>query len=586
MSALGRLPLALLATSALITAAGPAAANTVAITEVSGPIRDDIAATIADAMRDRGVTVVTLSDWERAALEGGLDPVQDRVSVGRRVGATRLLRAEVARSGQRWILTVEVMDRRGRPLKRWRARSKKVRRLEYLVKKKMMSRIQGVVSGAPGARKKTAAPDSRTSDARLSGTVRLGLLNVKGGKRTRRRLSRALRAYPNIRLVPVEQVERAAADLGANLDTTDGRMEVARALRLQAWLSVRSRGRRQRYASSGQVFSGHDGERVDTVEGRGKNERAAIEGMLALIVDPLSRTQAPAPDAGARASVRRAPPPPRRATRSRRRTPPPSRRRSARADAKTEARFEREPEPAGQRNRAALSVGLGVSLQTRDFSYNDDTFQALRPYELSGAPAISGELRWFPAAHFVDGLFRHIGVDFRGRYLVGVSSEDAEGNQFDTTSFDLSGGLRGRFPLGSHEIGLGLGFGQHQFSVDVPEGGPEVPTVGYTYLRVGVDGRVSLPADLHLYVGGAWRQIFSAGDLDGDEWFPRASSGGFDAQLGLGWVFLSGFEARLGAEYTRYFFSLNPEPGDARVAGGALDQYISGTIDVLWTWDG
>jgi hypothetical protein len=32
----------------------------------------------------------------------------------------------------------------------------------------------------------------------------------------------------------------------------------------------------------------------------------------------------------------------------------------------------------------------------------------------------------------------------------------------------------------------------------------------------------------------------------------------------------------------RYFFSMSPEPGDARIAGGAEDQLLAGTVDITW----
>ena len=147
-------------------------------------------------------------------------------------------------------------------------------------------------------------------------------------------------------------------------------------------------------------------------------------------------------------------------------------------------------------------VALGVSLQSRDFSYNDDAFQVLRPYELGSAPALSGELRWYPVAHFSEGFLTHIGVEGRVRYLVGVSSEDSEGNELRPTARTFSAGSAVASPSGASELGLALGLGHHSFSVEVPEEGPQLPDVGYTYLRIGADSRFELPADLQLYIGG------------------------------------------------------------------------------------
>ena len=573
----------------------PAAAyaGTVAITQVSGPVSEDIASSLEAAFRKQpGVRVVGLEEWKNAASRARLDPARDLSKIARRVGADRLVRAKVSKDEQRWRLTVQVYDRRGKALDRWRVKAKKLRRLDFLIERKMMTRLgSAIASGGKSAKAPTNRRRSaRATAAKTAKTVRLGLLSLQGGKRTAGRLAKLLNDYPNIKRIPDRQIEQTAADLGANLDTARGRAEVARALRLKAWLSVRSRGRRRRYAASGKVYSGHDGRLIDTVEGRGRSEKAALLGMVTQLDAPLSDAQAPKADArGAEPMARRAIEADTDDDRPRRRSAPVQ---ASALTASADGGLGVEGDipvarPSKGRNRSPLMLALGMSLQSRDFSYNEDALQNLRPYELAGAPAVSGELRWYPAGHFVDGILAHIGIEGRLRYLVGVTSEDSEGTeQFNTSSSDIFGGLRGRLPFGTHEAGLALGFGHHNFTVELPEGGPALPGVGYTYLRAGLDARFTLPANFNIYLGGAWRQPLSTGEIGDEEWFPNASQGGLDAQLALGWSFLTGFEARLGAEYTRYFFSLNPEVDDAFVAGGALDQYIAGTIDLVWSLDG
>ncbi|MEM7675812.1 MAG: hypothetical protein AAF449_07400, partial [Myxococcota bacterium] len=395
-----------------------------------------------------------------------------------------------------------------------------------------------------------------------------------------RRLAKLVGQNKQFTRISNRQVESTAAKIGANVDTSSGRRKLARALKIDAWLNVRSRARRKRYAVIAKVYSGETGRLIDTLNGRGNSERQALSGMLTLLSDLLQTSGGPGPVAKAPSQTE---PKPRSTAPTNRlvATPQPSR-----GDAGVAAEVPDRRGTIGGRNRSPLTVALGIGLQSRDYSYTDDVFQALRPYELSGAPAITADLRWYPAGHFTDGLWSHIGFDARLRYLVAVSSEDSEGNQFDTGSFDAFGSIRGRLPFGTHEAGLALGFGQHTFDVDLPEDGPALPTVSYSYLRIGADSRFSLPAGLQLYVGGGWRQVLSSGDVGSDVWFPNASQGGVDAQLGLGWVFYDNLELRLGAEYTRYFFSLNPEVGDDPVAGGALDQYISGTFDIVWSLGG
>ena len=60
--------------------------------------------------------------------------------------------------------------------------------------------------------------------------------------------------------------------------------------------------------------------------------------------------------------------------------------------------------------------------------------------------------------------------------------------------------------------------------------------------------------------------------------FRGATVGGVDATLGLALPFARAFEGRLGATYTRYFYTFHPTPGDAFVAGGALDEFFGITL--------
>jgi hypothetical protein len=58
------------------------------------------------------------------------------------------------------------------------------------------------------------------------------------------------------------------------------------------------------------------------------------------------------------------------------------------------------------------------------------------------------------------------------------------------------------------------------------------------------------------------------------ERFRDGSVGGMDLSVGVALPIKAGFEARLGFNYTRYFYSFYPNPGDPYIAGGALDEYI------------
>jgi hypothetical protein len=67
-------------------------------------------------------------------------------------------------------------------------------------------------------------------------------------------------------------------------------------------------------------------------------------------------------------------------------------------------------------------------------------------------------------------------------------------------------------------------------------------------------------------------------------WFPRLSGGAIDGEIGIGVDLAHGIRARLALELCRYYFAMHPEPGDAWIAGGAVDQYFTTTLGVIGKW--
>ncbi len=243
-------------------------------------------------------------------------------------------------------------------------------------------------------------------------------------------------------------------------------------------------------------------------------------------------------------------------------------------------------------NPVAIEVYLGMRLFSRKLSYNDDHYRQLRGYNLPLGPSIEGRLRWYPGAHFTSGIAAHIGIDAHFEQAFAIESRRRADNEtFPTEMRSFGIGLRGRLPLGAHEVSLGVGFGRHDFVVE-PAGPriegrsnlPEVPQVQSTFLRFGLEGRVHLVAGLRLHLGADYLVITSLGGIGSDVWFPRASAGGIEAHGGFGYLLGSGFEVRLAFRLRRFFYSMNPEVGDSWIAGGALDQYLGGDLGVAWAF--
>jgi hypothetical protein len=246
-----------------------------------------------------------------------------------------------------------------------------------------------------------------------------------------------------------------------------------------------------------------------------------------------------------------------------------------------------EVTPAGKarpHNQTPLEMALAFDYVTRSFKYNDDLFGRLHPYSLNGAPALRIGATWYPAGHFTAGFASNLGLDLGLEYVFGITSKNKDGATFPTKSLELGGALRGRIPLGDHEIALFAGGGRHTFDIGADSSGnsPGVPSVGYTYLRLGAEARFVLFPHFSARASLAWRRVLKKGDIQSDAWFPGASAVGVDALLGAGYEVIDGLEVQLAFIGRRYAFSFNPIPGDKNVAGGALDQYLAGTVGVAY----
>ncbi len=228
--------------------------------------------------------------------------------------------------------------------------------------------------------------------------------------------------------------------------------------------------------------------------------------------------------------------------------------------------------PAAATRATSLAV-LQVAMEggLRHFSYVDRLTPSLRPYNLSFAPlfAIHGEV--YPFAKMGVPVLSGFGATGSYARAFALSSKDAAGDHVGTTwqTFDI--GARERLRLGDAVIlGIDLGYGGDDFTFDTPvTATAQLPSAQYRTLRAGLDGRVALGA-LSARAAASYLDVLSTGDFG--RLFPRTSVGGVEAELGLAYTIAPTFELSLDVAYTRFFYSLLPQPGDPYVAGGALDQ--------------
>jgi hypothetical protein len=228
----------------------------------------------------------------------------------------------------------------------------------------------------------------------------------------------------------------------------------------------------------------------------------------------------------------------------------------------------------------AFELMAGSRVVNRNFSFNDplsDHQNGLpdpSAYQLQAAPAPFIQLGLYPAAFATRGLAASFGLVGGFEKVVATKT-----NGTTTQAQQLQAGLRFRLPLGAHEIGLTGAYGQQLFRISSTNPAPMatgvVPNVTYTFGAVGADARFRIAdvVELGLHVGT--RLVLDTGGLKA--WFPNTKANSIDAGLSLAYRVTPLVGVIAGADVVRYGFNFNPVPmTNGLVAGGAVDQYISG----------
>lgn len=227
----------------------------------------------------------------------------------------------------------------------------------------------------------------------------------------------------------------------------------------------------------------------------------------------------------------------------------------------------------------------------RTFEYHDTPAQlypargynTLLRYRQPLAPSFFARVDLFPFAFSSRGAEANLGFSASYEKAVGTSAVFSEGTPgektLDSESSELFLGLRGRIPLGAHELGLTAGYGEHQYTLLGDAGEPLVPDVDYSFVRLSGDASLRFDAlTLGFHLGT--RLVQDTGGLQRD-WFPHTKTQVLEAGLLLGYRVLPQVEVVAGLDLTRYAFDFNPIPANADptyVAGGAVDQYVSGWL--------
>jgi hypothetical protein len=245
-----------------------------------------------------------------------------------------------------------------------------------------------------------------------------------------------------------------------------------------------------------------------------------------------------------------------------------------------------EPESkSGEGDRGAETFSIRAAIETgsRDFTYVDRLTPTLRSYSLFAAPLGVVDAELYPLARLGTPVLKDFGVTFDYAIAFGLSSADSGGTSVSTAWSMFDVGAHERIHVGrSGLLGVHAGYGQMTYSFNGGlEATAELPGVQYRYVRGGADARVAL-GPFSVYGSGSYLDVLSTGPMG--TYFARASVGGLEGRVGIARTLGSGFEVSLELAYTRFFYSLNPQPGDAYVAGGALDQMAFGSLGVAYVF--
>lgn len=385
-----------------------------------------------------------------------------------------------------------------------------------------------------------------------------------GGLRTL--LVRNLSEQPGIELVPRDEMERTARDLGFNPRRMreEQYAAVAQELNVAAFIDGRVMRRRRRWALTVRVRNGADGTRIAS-EGWGGRTVGALRGIRrnghARLADHLAIAQAPA------APEPEPTPPPQpvqgqAAWYQQTETPP-----------EGEEQDEQDEEPAPRNRRySAFEVGFVMGALGRNMSTTAQVLQCMRAgsiapdcnqdstpivaepraYDSSGLghlelgfeaelyPGAIPEEQPVPWLGAVVSYRNAVGLDTTGPPCTGRDGRSCPADQVNvgTTQRDVLIGARGRyrFWLGERALGIRATLGWGNFAFELQEKDLQllareriVPPIDYKYVQIGFGATVDLVpvylsfgldfgGRLGLEVGDAAKRIWGAGTTSAGGW--------------------------------------------------------------------
>jgi hypothetical protein len=241
-------------------------------------------------------------------------------------------------------------------------------------------------------------------------------------------------------------------------------------------------------------------------------------------------------------------------------------------------------EPGARHSPGRAVLGASAGYLHRSLEYSDDIYNRLR------APTTNGWVYRFEAAlnPFAKPLKDRISLiaSYEGG-LSGTVQDTRNNRNYGVKFSDLEGGVRFRQPLGEHELGIQATVGQQTAGLDASSAETGIPEISYTLLSPSLDFTLNF-GDLGVRTALTYQRCLGFGEISNSEWFPHMEGNGFEGQLGVAYRVSPSVSLHAAGVLRRFVLDMNSSPedatgGEAEVAGGAVDQYLSGYFGLAFT---
>jgi hypothetical protein len=255
---------------------------------------------------------------------------------------------------------------------------------------------------------------------------------------------------------------------------------------------------------------------------------------------------------------------------------------------KSKVKMEEAPEepsaPAVPSGRAWLDFELGMGGYNRGLTFNQNLNPSLLSYTLGVGPIAVANVVVYPLDPLVGGIAGNIGLEAEIQQGFAISSTLA--NNGGSTTYkdvvhDYAGGGRYRFTFGAaNDFYVSVTGGEDAFTFTGRSSTNvlQIPDTIYHYVRPGAGLHLALGGGLGISLAGGYRVVLNHAGPQFQQFFPRSTVAGADAELLARYAVSDMFEVRAGLEWRRYWFAMNSVPGDTYPAGGAVDQSFAFTV--------